>query len=181
MARFLYSAAMSLDGFIAGPGGDMSWLADYMGPNPVVDELIPRVGALLVGGRTYGGDDPLRGQEGEGEAFGGGWEGPQIVLTRRSSPTPASGVTFTDDLDDAIDAAARAAGDGIVCILGANVAAQCLASGALDEVLVTIVPILLGDGIRLFERRGGAAVRLEQVSRSHTDVVTNLWFRVLQT
>jgi hypothetical protein len=72
MAKFLYSAAMSLDGFIAGSGGDMSWLADYMGPNPVVDELIPRVGALLVGGRTYG----------------GGWEGPQIVPTRRALPTP---------------------------------------------------------------------------------------------
>jgi hypothetical protein len=40
MAKFLYSAAMSLDGFIAGPGGDASWMADYLGPNPVVDELI---------------------------------------------------------------------------------------------------------------------------------------------
>jgi riboflavin biosynthesis pyrimidine reductase len=58
MARFLYSAAMSLDGFIAGPGGDMSWLTDYFGPNPVVDELIRQVGALLVGGRTYGGGRP---------------------------------------------------------------------------------------------------------------------------
>jgi dihydrofolate reductase len=53
--------------------------------------------------------------------------------------------------------------------------------GILDEVLVTIVPVLLGDGTRLFDRRGGAAVRLEQVSRSHTDAVTNLWFRVVQT
>ena len=40
MARFIYSAAMSLDGFIAGPRGDMSWMAYYFGPNPVVDELI---------------------------------------------------------------------------------------------------------------------------------------------
>jgi hypothetical protein len=91
MARFLYSAAMSLDGFIAGPGGDMSWLTDYFGPNPVVDELIRQVGALLVGGRTYGGDDPLRGQEGEGKAFGGGWEGPQVMLTRRAQATPEPG------------------------------------------------------------------------------------------
>jgi hypothetical protein len=41
MAKFLYSAAMSVDGFIAGPGGDMSWLADFLGPNPVVEQLIP--------------------------------------------------------------------------------------------------------------------------------------------
>ena len=59
MARLLYSAAMSLDGFIAGPGGDMSWLADYLEPNPVVDELIPQVGALLVGARTFRGDEPV--------------------------------------------------------------------------------------------------------------------------
>ena len=58
MAGFLYSATMSLDGFIAGPGGDMSWLTLHFRPN-VVHELIPRIGALLVGGRTYGGDDPL--------------------------------------------------------------------------------------------------------------------------
>jgi hypothetical protein len=74
---------MSLDGLIAGPGGDMSWMTDYFGPNPVVDELITQTGALLVGNRTFGGDDPLEGQEGEGEAFGGGWEGQQFVVTHR--------------------------------------------------------------------------------------------------
>jgi hypothetical protein len=49
MAKFLYSAAMSLDGFISGPGGDVSWMVDYLGPNPVVDQLIPRTGAILAG------------------------------------------------------------------------------------------------------------------------------------
>jgi hypothetical protein len=83
MAKFLYSAAMSLDGFIAGPGGDVSWMVDSLGPNPVVDELITRTGAILVGNRTFGGDDPYKGREGEGEAFGGGWDGPQFVLTHR--------------------------------------------------------------------------------------------------
>jgi hypothetical protein len=114
MAKFLYSAAMSVDGFIAGPDGDVSWLVDFLGPNPVVDELIPQVGALLVGGRTYGGDDPHRGREGEGKAFGGGWEGPQLVLTRRSSATPAPGVTFISDLDKAVDAAAIAPDQPVV-------------------------------------------------------------------
>jgi dihydrofolate reductase len=180
MARFLYSAAMSLDGFISGPDGDMSWLADYLGPNPMVDELIPQVGALLVGGRTYGGDDPHRGREGEGKAFGGGWEGPQVVLTRRPRADPEPGVSFVDNLNDAVDAAARAAGDKYVNILGANVAEQCQALGVLDEVLVSIVPLLVGDGTRLFERPGGPAVRLEQISRSHSAVLTSLWFRVIR-
>ena len=46
MARLLYSVTMSLDGFIAGPGGDMSWLTPHIGPNPTVDDLIGRIKAL---------------------------------------------------------------------------------------------------------------------------------------
>jgi RibD C-terminal domain len=79
MAKFLYSAAMSLDGFIAGPSGDMSWMTDYLGPNPIVDELITRTGAILAGNGTFSGDDPFKGQPGEGEVFGGGWDGPQFL------------------------------------------------------------------------------------------------------
>jgi riboflavin biosynthesis pyrimidine reductase len=66
MAKFLYLATMSLDGFIAGPGGDMSWMADYLGPNPVVDELITQTGAILAGNRTFGGDDPYKAGRGRG-------------------------------------------------------------------------------------------------------------------
>jgi dihydrofolate reductase len=51
MGRLLYSATMSLDGFIAGPGGDMSWLTEYLEPSPTVDEVIGKIGALLVGNR----------------------------------------------------------------------------------------------------------------------------------
>lgn len=61
MAKALYSATMSLDGFIAGPGGDMSWLTEYLGPNAIVDEVIGKIGALLVGNRTFRGDDPYKG------------------------------------------------------------------------------------------------------------------------
>jgi riboflavin biosynthesis pyrimidine reductase len=49
MAKVLYSVSMSLDGFIAGPGGDMSWLTGYLGPNPEIDAFVGRVGAILVG------------------------------------------------------------------------------------------------------------------------------------
>jgi hypothetical protein len=76
MAKLLYSVTMSLDGFIAGPGGDMQWLRPYLGPNPAVDELLPQIGALLVGRRTYDGDDPHKGTDKEG-AFEGAWDGPQ--------------------------------------------------------------------------------------------------------
>ena len=46
MGKMLYSVTMSLDGFIAGPAGDVSWLTEHLGPNPEVDEVIGKIGAL---------------------------------------------------------------------------------------------------------------------------------------
>jgi dihydrofolate reductase len=180
MATMLYSVTMSLDGFIAGPGGDMSWLTEHLGPNPMVDELVDDIGALLVGNRTFGGDDPYKGQAGEGEPFGGGWSGPQFVLTHHPRATQVPGVTFVTDLDTAISAAKAAAGDKYVNILGADTARQCLDADALDEILVLIAPVLLGDGVRLFDRPGGTNIRLERISLSEAPQASNLWFRVVR-
>lgn len=179
MARVLYSAAMSLDGFIAGPDGDMSWLTPHMGPNPTVDALVPRIGALLVGRRTFDGDDPNRGTENEG-AFGGAWVGPQFVLTHTPPPRSVPGTTFVTDLRDGLERASAAAGDGYVNVLGATVARQCLDAGAVDEILVTIVPVLLGDGVPLYRGRGGAAVALETMSVTQEGPVINVWMRVVR-
>jgi dihydrofolate reductase len=178
MARLLYSVTMSLDGFIAGPGGDMSWLVPYLGPNPAVDALIGDIGALLVGRRTFGGDDPYKGTAGEGEAFGGGWSGPQFVLTHHAPATPVDGVTCVGDLDGAVAAASKAAGDSYVNILGASVARQCLEAGVLDEILAIVAPVLLGDGTRLFDHPGGTSVRLERISLTANPLATNIWMRV---
>jgi dihydrofolate reductase len=178
MARLLYSATMSLDGFIAGPGGDMSWLTSYLGPNPTADELVGRIGALLIGRRTFGGDDPNRGTDKEG-AFGGAWTGPQFVLTHDAPDVAPPGVTFVDDLAAAVAGAKAAAGDKYVNILGANIAQQCLQAGVLDEILVFVAPVLLGDGVRLFDHPGGTHVRLERFEVSQAPLATSIWCRVL--
>ena len=170
MAKLLYAFSCSVDGFIAGPGGDMSWLTPYLGPDPLVDALIPEIGALLVGRRTHGGDDPHRGTEGEGKAFGGGWDGPQFVLTHRPA-APAPGTTFVGGLGEAVAAAKEAAGAKYVNVLGADVARQCLEAGVLDEILALPVPVLLGDGVRMFDRPGGRTVALERLKPN--------WYRVL--
>jgi dihydrofolate reductase len=181
MGKLLYSATMSLDGFIAGPGGDMSWLTEHLGPNPIVDEVIGRIGALLVGRRTFGGDDPYRGDpEREGKPFGGGWSGPQFVLTHHALDVPVPGVTFVGDLGEAVAAAKAAAGEKYVNVIGADVARQCLGAGVLDEILVLIAPVMLGDGVRLFDHPGGTNVRLERLSLSHAPQATNLWLRVVR-
>lgn len=169
MAKLLYAFSCSVDGFIAGPDGDMSWLTPYLGPDPLVEDLIPRIGALLVGRRTFGGDDPHKGGEGEGKAFGGGWDGPQFVLTHHA-PAPVPGVTFAGDLAEAVTAAKAAAGEKYVNVLGADVARQCLEAGLLDEILALPVPVLLGAGVRMFDRPG-PAVKLEPLAPH--------WYRVL--
>jgi dihydrofolate reductase len=180
VARFLYSVTMSLDGFIAGPGGDMSWLTPHLGINATVDDLVPRIGALLVGGRTFRGDDPHRGTEKEGKPFGGGWDGPQFVLTRRPPAAPVDGVTFVDDLDRAVAAARDAAGEKYVNVLGATTARACLRAGVLDEILTIVAPVLLGEGVRLFDEPGGRPVALERTDVSCAPGATNLWFRVVR-
>jgi dihydrofolate reductase len=179
MARLLYSVTMSLDGFIAGPGGDMSWLTPHIGPNPKVDDLIGRIGALLVGHRTFGGDDPHRGDpEREGKAFGGGWSGPQFVLTHHAPADPVPGVTFVGDLDSGVAAAKAAAGDKYVNVMGADIARQCLEAGVIDQIFVCVAPVLLGDGVRLFDHPGGAEVRLERLGLTEAPQATNLWMHV---
>lgn len=118
MGKMLYSATMSLDGFMAGPGGDMSWLTEHLGPNPEVDDVIGKIGALLVGNRTFRGDDPYKGTTKEGKPFGGEWDRPQFVLTHHTPDTAVPGVTFVSDLDSGAAAAKAAAGDKYVNILG---------------------------------------------------------------
>ncbi len=178
MSKVLYSVTMSLDGFIAGPGGDMSWLRPYLGPNPQVDDLQRNIGALLVGGRTFRGDDPNRGTDKEG-AFSGTWHGPSFVVTHRPPADPVPDVTFVPDVASGLAAARKAAGDSYINVLGADIARQCLELGALNEILTIIAPVLLGDGTRLFEHPGGRQVGLEHVSVEPLAHATNVWTRVV--
>ncbi|MDQ3988050.1 MAG: dihydrofolate reductase family protein [Actinomycetota bacterium] len=179
MGKLLYSVTMSLDGFIAGPGGDMSWLTPHLGPNPEVDDLQRDIGALLVGNRTFRGDDPNRDTDKEG-AFSGTWTGPSFVLTHHPPQTPVPGVTFVGDLESGLTAAKGAAGDRYVNVLGADIARQCLEAGELDEVLTIVAPVLLGDGTRLFDHPGGTNVLLERRSLTEVPHATNLWMRVVR-
>jgi dihydrofolate reductase len=89
------------------------------------------------------------------------------------------GVTFVSDLESGVAAAKAAAGDKYVNVLGADTARQCLDAGVLDEILVLIAPLLLGDGVRMFDHPGGANVKLERLSLTQARLATNLWFRVV--
>jgi dihydrofolate reductase len=152
----------------------MAWMLDYVGPNETVDEVVPQIGAVLMGNRTFDGGT------GEGKPYGSLWSGPMFVLTHRPPADPVDGYAFVTGLAEGLETSRKAAGDKYVAILGADVAKQCIAAGELDEILVHQVPILLGDGVRLFEHAGGTRVKLERRSLSSTPLVTNLWFRVIR-
>lgn len=178
-SKTLYSCAMSLDGFLAGPGGDMQWLSKHLGSNPVADAVVPQVGSLLVGRRTFEGDDPNRGTDQEG-AFSGQWRGPSFVLTHSPPAEAVPDTTFVTDVETGVAAARDAAGDRYVNILGAEVARHCLAAGLLDEILVLVVPELLGDGTRLFDWPGGHCVDLRLREFSEARGTANLWYDVVR-
>jgi dihydrofolate reductase len=183
MAKVLFHATMSLDGFITGPRGAMDWVGPFVGtPNPAVDELMPRIGALLIGANTFrGGEaaDAHPASRPEGAPYGGAWSGPMFVLTRDPAEPPVDGYTFVaGDLRDAVEVAKAAADGGYVVVLGATTARGCLEAGLLDEVLLHVAPVLLGDGVRMFDRAAGAPVRLEWMERSTAGDIENLWARV---
>ena len=163
MSSLLYSATMSLDGFIAGAGGDMQWLTKHLAePNPEAASVMDDIGALLVGANTNSGDDPNAGTDKEG-AFGGEYSGPVVVLTHHPPEDDGAEANtwFASDLASAVALSKELAGDSrYVNVLGADVARQLIEAGELDEVLVFVAPVLLGDGVRLFEHPGGTEVAL---------------------
>jgi dihydrofolate reductase len=165
VGKLLWHTMMSLDGFIAGPNDDMSWAFGMdPGSGETVDAVLSSTGALLVGRRTQDVEDRL--QPG---FYGGAFRGPFFVLRHDPPPGPpvVKGVTgrFLDvGIEEAVTIAKRAAGGRDVVVLGANIARQCLEKGLLDELIVHVAPVLVGDGVRLFERAGGEPVRLDPIS-----------------
>jgi dihydrofolate reductase len=165
MGKVLWNTMMSLDGFIAGPDDNMQWVFGVdAGAGEAADEVVRSTGALLVGRRTQDVEDRL--QPG---FYGGAFRGPFFVLRHDPprEPPVVKGVTgqFLDvEIDEAVRVAQESADGGDVVVLGANVARQCLEAGLLDEIIVHVAPVLVGDGVRLFERPGGEPLRLESIS-----------------
>jgi dihydrofolate reductase len=179
MSSVLWHTQMSLDGFIAGPGDAMEWaFEDWSESDETIAEVVRSTGALLVGRRTQDVED--REQPG---FYGGAYRGPFFTLRHNppAEPPVVKGVTgrFIDvDIKEAVKIAKEAADSANVVILGANVAKQALEADLLDEVLVHLTPVLLGDGVRLFSRPGGSTIRLERISVQETGQLTLLRFRV---
>jgi dihydrofolate reductase len=181
MGKLLWHTMMSLDGFIAGPNDDMQWVFGVDdGGHETVSEVVRSTGALLVGRRTQDVEDRL--QPG---FYSGAFRGPFFVLRHDppSEPPIVKGITgrFLDgEIEEAVTIAKEAAGGADVVVLGANVARQCLEAGLLDEIIVHVAPVLLGDGVRLFERPGVAPMKLQPISSRTEGDTTVLRYSVRQ-
>src|SRR4051794_3633259 len=171
---------MSLDGFIAAPGHVMDWgggraLADFVAPDDFA-EVAAATGAMLVGRRTWDVGERMKTQEPDSIDYP--FSGPMFLLTHRPLEAPGSEVTIlSGDIGDAVATARDASGGKHLEILGADVAGQCLQRGLVDEILVYVLPVLLGDGIR-FSSPGLARTDLEPLSSTRSRDATILRFRV---
>ena len=166
---------MSLDGFIAGPGDAMDLIAGALPPDEMREQAAA-TGAMLIGRRTA--DVGARMQAEKPGSVDYPFSGPMFVLTHRPPEPPDPKVTYlSGDIADAVATACGAAGGKSLEILGADVAAQCLRRGLVDEILVYVLPVLLGDGIR-FSPAGLPRIELEPVSSTRSGAVTILRFRV---
>lgn len=178
MTKVLWHITMSLDGFIAPEDDSVEWMFGHGAAGPLGLETMRRLGAVLSGRRGY----DLGNQPGEGERklYGGMWSGPMFVLTHRPGDVPADSrfVFLSAGVADAVATAKAAAGDNAVGILGADLARQCLDLGLVDEIVVHLVPVLLGSGVRLFD--GGAPVGLRKLRCDDSGQITDLRFEVVR-
>ncbi len=176
--KVVVNRCMSLDGFIAGPGDSMDWgrpLADFMAADDVA-EIAAATGAMLVGRRTWEVGERMAAEEPDSRDYP--FSGPVFLLTHRPLERPNPDVTvLTGDIGDAVATAVDAAGGKDLEVLGADVAGQCLQRGLVDEILVYVLPVLLGEGIR-FSSPGLARTDLEPVSSARSGDATILRFRV---
>jgi dihydrofolate reductase len=151
----LVHVAMSLDGFIAGPGHDMSWTggAEYDTSSQFADEVARSTGVVLAGRGWYRVASTDEGGAVAG-IYGGAWSGPVLVLTHHPEQLASDRtVEAVSDLETALARAEELAGGRAVSIFGADVARQVLALGRLDELIVQIVPVVLETGCGCSARR----------------------------
>jgi dihydrofolate reductase len=176
----LHEWLVSLKTFRETHGGEEG--GEVNASTPIAEEILGNVGATIMGRNMFGGGpgpwgvDPWKGYWGDNPPY----HHPVFVLTRhpREPLEMEGGTTFhfvTDGIESALEQARAAAGDKDVSIGGgANVVRQYLAAGLLDEMVISVVPVLLGSGARLFDNLGDAQPTLEQVQAIEAPGVTHI-------
>jgi len=165
------------EGGTAGPDSDL------------VAESLARTGAVIMGRRMFtGGEGPWEDDPNRDSWFGDDppFRVPVFILTHhpREPEIKQGGTTYTfvtDGIEAALEQARAAAGDKDVAIAGGpNVMQQYLRAGLLDELELHVVPLLMGDGVRLFDGLGPDLPKLERTRVLEGDAVAHLRYRVVR-
>jgi dihydrofolate reductase len=155
---------------------------DVNASTPIAEQILGGVGATIMGRNMFGGgpgpwgDEPWNGYWGDDPPY----HHPVFVLTRhpREPLELEGGTTFhfaTDGIESALEQARAAAeGEDVSLAGGANVVQQYLSAGLLDEMLISVVPLLLGGGARLFDNFEEPRPRLRQVEAVEAPGVTHI-------
>ena len=205
MSKVTADISMSLDGFITGrndsvelglgEGGERlhQWVYDLASwrerhglaggktdtDAEILDEAFSNTGAILMGRRMF---DHGEGPWGDNPPF----HVPVFVLTHHDRETlvKQGGTTFTfvtSGIESALEQATTAAGAKDVSVAGgANIIQQLLRAGLLDELQIHLVPVLFGNGRRLFDQIGARHIELERTRVIDSPAVTHLPFRIVK-
>lgn len=205
MGKVAVDLSMSLDGFIAGPndgrenglgdGGERlhEWLYDLSSwrerhslaggqasrDAEILDEAFKNTGAIVMGRRMF---DIAEAPWGDNPPF----HMPVLVVTHRAREkvVKQGGTTFTfvtDGIESALERAKAISGDKDISVAGgANVVQQYLRAGLLDEIQIHLIPILLGDGRKLFDQLDTQQIELETTRVIESPGVTHLRFRIVK-
>ena len=192
MSKVVCDISTSLDGFITGPnegvgnplGDDAGLLHDWRfeaktaADSEIVDELYATTGAVLMGRRMFDvGVEPW----GDPPPF----HMPVFVVTHEQrEPMPMKGgttYTFVPGIEDALEQArGAAAGKNVAIFGGAAILRQYLEAGLVDELRIHVVPVLLGGGVRLFDRSRLVPLKLAKREALETPGATHLRLAVLK-
>ncbi len=145
MSKAVLYIAASLDGFVAGKNDDISWLFRYNDVDYDYAGFLSTIGAIIQGRRTY---------EIEAQLGWGSESTIPIFVLSHCPPEREPGrpnIHFTDaDIAEVLENAKRLTDKDIWIEGGASVAQQFLARGLIDEIVLSVVPVILGGGVRLF-------------------------------
>jgi dihydrofolate reductase len=167
--------SISLDGFAADLNDRLDVLSGDWGLNPLADEVMSNVGCILGGRRGY---DISRSWEQEPEAYGSAVKVPEYVVTRRPPPDdPKTMFADGNDLPGTVAKAKATAQGKMVVIIGPTLGSALLRAGLVDQLVLHMVPVLLGAGRPLYAPAEEPPVRLEMQATSLAGQVTNFIFR----
>lgn len=167
----LYIAA-SVDGYIATPDGGVSWLDPYNSSEMGYEEFISAIGTVVIGRKTF--EQVL--------SFGVPWpydDQRTVVLTSRPVDNlPPRTETYAGDLQGLAAELRRAGGKDVWIVGGAKVVRQMLDQNLIDAIELFVIPVLLGDGIPLFDRSKGTAPLKLETAHPFTSGVVRLAYRL---